>query len=84
MRIFDDLAKCDSNISEADHPPLLLMAPEPFDEECIKTFFEKCDLPKYENKPIKEFIMDGQVISGCGNIYATEALFRMNIHPGEK
>ena len=26
--------------------------------------------------------MDGHVISGCGNIYATEALFKMNIHPG--
>ena len=26
--------------------------------------------------------MDGHVISGCGNIYATEALFRMKIHPG--
>jgi formamidopyrimidine-DNA glycosylase len=25
--------------------------------------------------------MDGTVISGCGNIYATEALFRMKIHP---
>lgn len=25
--------------------------------------------------------MDGQVISGCGNIYATEALFKMKIHP---
>ncbi len=34
-----------------------------------------------QNKPIKEVIMDGQVISGCGNIYATEALFKMGIHP---
>ena len=28
--------------------------------------------------------MDGQVISGCGNIYATEALFKMKIHPTRK
>lgn len=28
--------------------------------------------------------MDGHVISGCGNIYATEALFKMGIHPGRK
>lgn len=41
-------------------------------------------LPKYENKAIKEFIMDGHIISGCGNIYATEALFRMKIHPARK
>lgn len=28
--------------------------------------------------------MDGQVISGCGNIYATEALFAQKIHPARK
>ena len=28
--------------------------------------------------------MDGQVISGCGNIYATESLFKTGIHPGRK
>lgn len=27
--------------------------------------------------------MDGQVISGCGNIYATESLFKMKIHPAK-
>ena len=37
-----------------------------------------------QEKPIKEVIMDGQVISGCGNIYATEALFKMKIHPARK
>jgi len=69
---------------EADHPPLLRMAPEPFDLSAEKHFLEMADLPKYARKPIKEVIMDGQVISGCGNIYATEALFRRNIHPGRK
>jgi len=69
---------------EADHPPLLLMAPEPFDENALDHFLELSKLPKYENKAIKEFIMDGHVVSGCGNIYATEALFRMKIHPARK
>ncbi|RHW33465.1 bifunctional DNA-formamidopyrimidine glycosylase/DNA-(apurinic or apyrimidinic site) lyase [Lysinibacillus yapensis] len=67
-----------------EHPPLLLMAPEPFDEHACEFFLQKCELPKYQNKPIKEVIMDGQVISGCGNIYATEALFKMGIHPARK
>ncbi|MBM7606869.1 formamidopyrimidine-DNA glycosylase [Lysinibacillus composti] len=67
-----------------DHPPLLQMAPEPFDESACEHFLKKCELPKYLNKPIKEVIMDGHVISGCGNIYATEALFKMGIHPGRK
>lgn len=68
----------------ADHPPLLKMAPEPFDEEACAFFIAQSEKPKYANKPIKEVIMDGQVISGCGNIYATEALFKMGIHPGRK
>lgn len=67
-----------------EHPPLLQIAPEPFDEDALNYFLEKCALPKYANKPIKEVIMDGQVISGCGNIYATEALFSTGIHPARK
>ncbi|HSP23202.1 MAG TPA: bifunctional DNA-formamidopyrimidine glycosylase/DNA-(apurinic or apyrimidinic site) lyase [Planococcus sp. (in: firmicutes)] len=66
---------------EADFPPLLLMAPEPFADEALGHFLDMAERPKYSAKPIKEVIMDGQVISGCGNIYATEALFRMKIHP---
>lgn len=66
---------------EGDFPPLLLMAPEPFDESALEHFLRMAESPKYKNKPIKEVIMDGQVISGCGNIYATEALFRMKIRP---
>lgn len=66
---------------EDDHPPLLKMAPEPFGENACNHFLEKTQLPKYGRRPIKEVIMDGQIISGCGNIYATEALFKMKIHP---
>lgn len=66
---------------EQDHPPLTIMAPEPFDSDAEEFFIEKSNQGKYAKKPIKEVIMDGQVISGCGNIYATEALFRMRIHP---
>lgn len=67
-----------------DHPPLLAMASEPFTEEGLAHYLEMAELPKYKNKPIKAFIMDGHVISGCGNIYATEALFRMKIHPNRQ
>lgn len=68
----------------ADHPPLLKMAPEPFDEGACEFFLAQCEKPKYMKKQIKEVIMDGQIISGCGNIYATESLFKMGIHPGKK
>ena len=67
-----------------DHAPLTKMAPEPFDEEACDYFIAKTLLPKYEKKAVKEVIMDGQVISGCGNIYATEALFTERIHPARK
>ena len=67
--------------SEEQFPPLLLMAPEPFDELALGHFLEMAKLSKYQQKSIKETIMDGKVISGCGNIYATEALYRMHIHP---
>ncbi|WP_203333198.1 bifunctional DNA-formamidopyrimidine glycosylase/DNA-(apurinic or apyrimidinic site) lyase [Planococcus beigongshangi] len=66
---------------EGEYPPLLLMAPEPFEELALQHFLDMSESTKYRNKPIKEVIMDGQVISGAGNIYATEALFRMKIHP---
>lgn len=64
-----------------DHPPLLKMAPEPFDDNAYEYFLAKSLTPKYQHKMVKEVIMDGHVISGCGNIYATEALFRQRIHP---
>ncbi|WP_017379901.1 bifunctional DNA-formamidopyrimidine glycosylase/DNA-(apurinic or apyrimidinic site) lyase [Paenisporosarcina sp. TG-14] len=70
--------------SEAQFPPLLRMAPEPFDDSALSYFLEMSKLPKYQHKSIKETIMDGQVISGCGNIYATEALYSMHIHPARK
>lgn len=70
--------------SIADHEPLTKMAPEPFDMDACQFFLMKCKLPRYENKSIKEVIMDGQVISGCGNIYATEALFAVGLRPTKK
>lgn len=68
----------------SDYPPLLDMAPEPFDDHACEFFLQKCALRKYNNKAIKAVIMDGKVVSGCGNIYANEALFRTHIQPGRK
>ncbi len=31
--------------------------------------------------PVKPFLMDGTVVVGIGNIYATETLFRAGVHP---
>ncbi len=32
-------------------------------------------------RPIKNFLLDGRIIAGIGNIYASEALFATRIHP---
>ncbi|KJY97840.1 bifunctional DNA-formamidopyrimidine glycosylase/DNA-(apurinic or apyrimidinic site) lyase [Pseudoalteromonas ruthenica] len=34
-----------------------------------------------KKQPIKQFIMDNQVVVGVGNIYANESLFKAGIHP---
>lgn len=37
-----------------------------------------------KKQPIKTFLMDGRVVVGVGNIYASESLFRAGIHPKRK
>ena len=32
-------------------------------------------------RPIKNFLLDGRIIAGIGNIYASEALFETGLHP---
>ena len=39
-----------------------------------------CALPG-RRVPVKQFVMDGKIVVGVGNIYANEALFMSGIHP---
>lgn len=39
-------------------------------------------LAKGRRVSVKQFLMDGGIVTGVGNIYASEALFRAGIHPG--
>ncbi|MDG5471036.1 bifunctional DNA-formamidopyrimidine glycosylase/DNA-(apurinic or apyrimidinic site) lyase [Jeotgalibacillus sp. ET6] len=64
-----------------DHPPIIAIGPEPFDENAQELFLASLNLRKFHSKPVKDVIMNHQVIAGCGNIYATEALFKSKIHP---
>lgn len=66
---------------EADYPPLLLLAPEPFDLNAEQFFIDQMQSKRSQKRMIKAAIMDGKNISGCGNIYATEALFKEKIRP---
>jgi formamidopyrimidine-DNA glycosylase len=48
---------------------------EAFDGEAL------AGLARGRRGPVKSFLMDGRLVVGVGNIYATEALWRARIHP---
>lgn len=61
------------------HPRLRALGPEPLGDD-----FDGPYLYRQANGrrvAIKSLIMDGRVVVGVGNIYATEALFQAGIHP---
>ncbi|MFT7616880.1 MAG: formamidopyrimidine-DNA glycosylase [Planctomycetota bacterium] len=61
------------------HPLLCNLGPEPlcsaFDADYLHA---KC---RKRQRPIKNFIMDANIVVGVGNIYASEALHLSGIHP---
>ena len=63
----------------SQHPRLADLGPEPlseaFDGACLQR------ATRGRRTPIKALLMDGRVVVGVGNIYATEALFHAGIHP---
>ena len=59
-------------------PPLNQIGPEPF-EITSNDFY--LGLKKRKNKPIKEVLLDQNFISGIGNIYDCEILYRAKIDP---
>ena len=55
------------------------LPPEPLGEEFTAAYlFEAC---RRRKRPIKTLLMDGGIVAGIGNIYASEALFRAGIRP---
>ena len=61
------------------HSLLCSLGPEPLtDEFTTDTLFARS---RGRTAPVKNFIMDNQVVVGVGNIYANEALFMAGIHP---
>lgn len=63
----------------AQHPLLAKLGPEPFDEAFNTAYLH--DTCKQRIASIKSIIMNASVVTGVGNIYANEALFRAGIHP---
>ncbi len=64
---------------DASHPLLDALGPEPLTADFNGTYLAK--VARGRAVSIKEFIMNGRVVVGVGNIYASESLFIAGIHP---
>jgi formamidopyrimidine-DNA glycosylase len=61
------------------HPLLAGLGPEPLGNEFSGAYlFERS---RSRRAAIKQFLMDGRIVVGVGNIYASEALHLAGIHP---
>ena len=67
-------------VEEPAHVLLSNLGPEPFDPQFNGDYLFK--LSRGRSAAVKNFIMDGSVVVGAGNIYAAESLFRAHIRPG--
>lgn len=61
------------------HPLLCNLGPEPLSEGFSGRHLKQ--LAQGRKAAVKNFIMDGHVVVGVGNIYASEALYMAGIHP---
>ena len=65
------------------HPDLEKLGPEPNDRKFSFTRFKGC-LQKKPAGRVKLVLMDQEIISGIGNIYSDEILWRAGVHPEER
>lgn len=63
----------------ADHPLLAKLGPEPLGEGFTGQYLHA--ISRGRKVPIKQHLMNGQIVVGVGNIYASEALYMAGIHP---
>ena len=61
------------------HKLLRSLGPEPLSNEFNGNYLYQQS--RGRSRPIKQFIMDGHVVVGVGNIYASESLFQAGIAP---
>lgn len=61
------------------HPLLANLGPEPLTDDFSGQYLHA--VSRGRKVPIKQHLMNSQVVAGVGNIYASEALFMAGIHP---
>ncbi|HYW04215.1 MAG TPA: bifunctional DNA-formamidopyrimidine glycosylase/DNA-(apurinic or apyrimidinic site) lyase [Gammaproteobacteria bacterium] len=62
------------------HPLLRGLGPEPLSDAVDGGYLYRRS--RGRRAAVKQFIMDGRIVVGVGNIYASESLYRSGIHPG--
>ncbi len=65
--------------SPTDHWLLKNLGPEPLSNQFNANYLWK--VSRQRRVAIKQFLMNGRIVVGVGNIYASEVLFRTGIHP---
>ncbi|MFA5421239.1 MAG: DNA-formamidopyrimidine glycosylase [Bacilli bacterium] len=72
------LMKLDTSASYRANSPLSKLGPEPFEIGDVQPLLDKL---KKKTIPIKAALLDQSFISGLGNIYVDEVLYKTKIHP---
>ncbi len=67
---------------QEDHWLIRDLGPEPLGNAFNETYL--IERLKGRNTPIKSALLDQRIVSGLGNIYVCEVLFRAGIHPARK
>lgn len=62
------------------HSRLIALGPEPLDERFTPQTLYTAS--RGRRRAVRDFLLDGSVVAGIGNIYANEALFMAGIDPG--
>lgn len=62
-----------------EHPLLQKLGPEPLDHKNLGLYLSRQG--ESSGRTVKSLIMDSEVVTGVGNIYACEALFLASVHP---
>lgn len=79
VRRFGSVQPCMLSAPGTDPDCLPCLGPEPLGDAFTAEYLHAACRDR--KRPIKNLIMDQNVVVGVGNIYASEALFRSRIHP---
>jgi formamidopyrimidine-DNA glycosylase len=81
-RRFGRLTAVPASENIAEHPWLRDLGPEPLEISADALADHLFKLSRSRKTAVKPFIMDGGIVVGVGNIYASESLFLAGIRPG--